>query len=74
MYSYMVEVRHPAFFQKGDEERTLNRLLMSLDVDRVCFDSRSLFAKDPRNELERDAKRKKHGCLCMLSQRGNMSS
>ncbi|WP_299734344.1 DUF72 domain-containing protein [uncultured Endozoicomonas sp.] len=59
LYSYAVEVRHSAFFQKGDEERTLNRLLMSLNVDRVCFDSRSLFAKDPRNELERDAQRKK---------------
>ncbi|WP_066014762.1 DUF72 domain-containing protein [Endozoicomonas atrinae] len=58
-YCYAVEVRHPAFFAKGNEERYLNRLLMELAVDRVCFDSRSLFSRPARNEAERDAQAKK---------------
>lgn len=39
-----VEVRHLAFFQKGDEERMLNRLLLDRGVERICLDSRSLFS------------------------------
>lgn len=43
-FSCAVEVRHPAFFAKGEAERQLNRLLMSRGVDRVMLDSRALFA------------------------------
>ncbi|MFC0710969.1 DUF72 domain-containing protein [Azorhizophilus paspali] len=39
-----VEVRHPAFFQRGEEERALNRLLRDRDVERLCLDSRPLFS------------------------------
>lgn len=39
-----VEVRHAAFFAKGDEERMLNRLLRDRGVERICLDSRALFA------------------------------
>jgi len=39
-----VEVRHPAFFAKGDEERALNRLLLDRGVERISLDSRALFA------------------------------
>ena len=39
-----VEVRHPAFFEKGEHERTLNRLLLDRSVERVCLDSRPLFS------------------------------
>lgn len=39
-----VEVRHPAFFAKGDDERALNRLLLGHEVERVCLDSRALFS------------------------------
>lgn len=39
-----VEVRHPAFFRKGDEERELNRLLRDQGVERICLDSRALFS------------------------------
>ncbi len=38
-----VEVRHPAFFAKGEEERPLNRLLRERGVERICLDSRALF-------------------------------
>lgn len=39
-----VEVRHMAFFQKGEHERTLNRLLLDRGVERICLDSRPLFS------------------------------
>lgn len=38
-----VEVRHLAFFSRGDEERALNRLLRDHGVERICLDSRALF-------------------------------
>lgn len=39
-----IEVRHPAFFAKGDEERMLNRLLLDRGVERICLDPRALFS------------------------------
>lgn len=39
-----VEVRHPAFFAKGEEERRLNRLLHGRGIERICLDSRALFS------------------------------
>ena len=39
-----VEVRHQAFFAKGDAERMLNRLLRDRGVERICLDPRALFS------------------------------
>ncbi|MEX6501176.1 DUF72 domain-containing protein [Pseudomonas zhanjiangensis] len=39
-----IEVRHPAFFARGEEERALNRLLRDRAVERICLDSRALFS------------------------------
>lgn len=39
-----VELRHPAFFARGDAERALNRLLRDQGVERICLDSRALFS------------------------------
>ncbi len=39
-----VEVRNRAFFERGDEERLLNRLLLERGVERICLDSRALFS------------------------------
>jgi uncharacterized protein YecE (DUF72 family) len=39
-----VEVRNQAFFDKGDDERMLNRLLLDRGVERICLDSRPLFS------------------------------
>ena len=39
-YTFSVEVRHRDFFNRGDEEKTLNQTLHDYQVDRVCFDSR----------------------------------
>lgn len=57
--TYGVEVRHLAFFAKGDAERALNRLLMDRQVNRIIMDSRPLFALPPANEAIIDAHKKK---------------
>lgn len=42
--SLAVELRHPVFFAKGEEERVLNRHLQARGVERICLDSRALFS------------------------------
>ncbi|ORM75048.1 hypothetical protein HA48_00905 [Pantoea wallisii] len=43
-FSYGVEVRHQAFFNKGEAERALNRGLLERGVNRVILDSRPVHA------------------------------
>ena len=38
-----VEVRHLAFFGKGDEEKQLNQLLIEYNANRIIMDTRALF-------------------------------
>lgn len=57
--TYGVEVRHPAFFAKGDAERELNRLLIEKKANRIIMDSRPLFALPPHNAAIIDAHNKK---------------
>lgn len=54
-----VEVRHPAFFQRGEEERALNRLLRDAGVERLCLDSRALFSCPADTPVVRHAQAKK---------------
>ena len=54
-----MEVRHPQFFAKGEEEQTLNRGLHQRGVNRVILDSRPVHAARPHSEAIRDAQRKK---------------
>ncbi|WP_203141395.1 DUF72 domain-containing protein [Marinobacter mangrovi] len=54
-----VEVRHAAFFSKGDAEKSLNRGLRDRRIARVCLDSRALFSAQPENDIIVDAQRKK---------------
>lgn len=54
-----VEVRHPAFFEKGEEERALNRLLHERGVERICLDSRALFSCRSRDPAVLHAQSKK---------------
>ncbi|UVE16727.1 DUF72 domain-containing protein [Pseudomonas sp. LS44] len=54
-----VEVRHAAFFAKGDEERALNRLLRERAVERICLDSRALFSCRSDDPAVRHAQAKK---------------
>ncbi|PVY70034.1 uncharacterized protein YecE (DUF72 family) [Tamilnaduibacter salinus] len=58
-YHCTVEVRHPAFFEKGDAEKALNRGLRERRTARVCLDSRALFTATPDTDIIRDAQRKK---------------
>jgi uncharacterized protein YecE (DUF72 family) len=58
-YHFAVEVRHSDFFNREDEEKTLNRMLLESAVDRVCFDSRALFSRPALTDEEKDAHRKK---------------
>ncbi|GGB53903.1 DUF72 domain-containing protein [Shewanella inventionis] len=57
--TYGVEVRHPAFFAKGDAERDLNRLLISHQCNRIIMDTRPVFAAPPTSEAVIDAHQKK---------------
>ncbi len=56
---YSVEVRHRDFFTKGDSERALNRFLHQHKIDRVCMDTRALFAVSPYSDAIIDAQQKK---------------
>lgn len=57
--SYGVEVRHPDFFNHGNEEHELDNLLESYSVERIIFDTRKLFATESGEESIRKAKQKK---------------
>lgn len=56
---YGVEVRHPAFFAKGEAERRLNRLLLERGVNRIIMDSRPVFSCPPATPALADAQSKK---------------
>lgn len=58
-FRYAVEVRHPAFFDGGEGERQLNRLLMELGVNRIMFDTRSLFANPRTDRVSQEALQQK---------------
>ncbi|MBV2132825.1 DUF72 domain-containing protein [Pseudomonas sp. MAP12] len=57
--SLAVEVRHPAFFARGDEEKALNRLLLGRGAERICLDSRPLFSCTARTPAVLHAQSKK---------------
>ncbi len=58
-FEFGLEVRHPAFFAKGEHERRLNALLMARGVNRVMFDTRLLFRDPATDAATLEAKRKK---------------
>ncbi|PWC20635.1 hypothetical protein DDT52_07925 [Brenneria roseae subsp. roseae] len=58
-FCYGVEVRHPLFFAKGDEERRLNQGLQQRGVNRVILDSRPVHHAVPDSVAMREAQRKK---------------
>ncbi|OYD26024.1 DUF72 domain-containing protein [Oceanimonas baumannii] len=58
-FEVAVEVRHPAFFAKGEAERRLNRLLIEQHVNRIIMDSRPVFAVAPTTPALADAQQKK---------------
>ncbi|MGF1792791.1 DUF72 domain-containing protein [Photobacterium profundum] len=54
-----VEVRHYAFFNKGEAEKALNGLLIEHQANRIIMDSRPVFAAPPTSEAVIDAHQKK---------------
>ncbi|WJN58433.1 DUF72 domain-containing protein [Pseudomonas sp. SO81] len=54
-----VELRHPAFFAREENERLLNRSLQERGVERICLDSRALFACTSRDAAVLHAQSKK---------------
>jgi uncharacterized protein YecE (DUF72 family) len=54
-----VEVRNMGFFDKGEGERVLNRLLLERGVERICLDSRPLFSCVSRDPAVLHAQSKK---------------
>jgi len=54
-----VEMRHPAFFAKGEEEKAFNQWLIEEKVDRIIMDSRPLFAAERNSDAIIDAQQKK---------------
>jgi uncharacterized protein YecE (DUF72 family) len=54
-----VELRHPTFFARGEEERLLNRSLQERGVERICLDARALFACTSRDAAVLHAQAKK---------------
>lgn len=58
-YPYAVEVRHLDFFRKDDNERQLNRILLERGIERIMFDSRSLFASSATDAATLDAQNRK---------------
>jgi uncharacterized protein YecE (DUF72 family) len=58
-FPYAVEVRHPAFFALGDDERVFDGMLAERAIDRVLFDSRALYSAPPADEFEVESQRRK---------------
>jgi len=58
-YHYAVEVRNLRLFDKAQHEIKLNQILKQHDVNRVIFDTRSLFANPAEDDGTLDAIRKK---------------
>ncbi|MDN3609605.1 DUF72 domain-containing protein [Vibrio ostreicida] len=58
-FSMGIEVRHPAFFAKGEAERQLNQWLVKEGYDRIIMDSRPVFAAKPDTDAIIDAQNKK---------------
>lgn len=56
---WVVEVRHPDFFERGPVARGLARLLREHDAEWATFDTTTLFAHPPASEAERDGWAKK---------------
>lgn len=54
-----IELRHPAFFAKGEEERGVNRLLRDSGTERICLDPRALFSVVSSDPAVRHAQERK---------------
>lgn len=58
-FPWAVEVRHLDWFDQSSNEKRLNDLLRSLEIDKVLFDSRALFASAASDDSEAKAQGRK---------------
>lgn len=58
-FRYAVEPRHVSWYDQAENEQRLDELLAGLAIDKVVFDSRPLFSKEPADDDERDAMERK---------------
>lgn len=58
-YPCALEVRHPAFFDKAQQQQVLHQLLRATMTERLCLDSRALFSVVPDSAALLDAQQKK---------------
>jgi len=58
-FSYAVEVRHPDYYDKGQNERRFEELLRSFYMNRVIFDTRRLHSLKTDDESVLKAKKQK---------------
>ncbi len=64
-FTYGVEVRHMAFYDKSENEQTLNRLLNRYGINRVVLDTRGLFSDaHPDDALVQEVQSKKPRVPC----------
>ena len=54
-FEYGMEVRNLGFFDKSDNEKRFNQLLMQHKVNRVSFDTRALFAHPKNDPITQEA-------------------
>jgi uncharacterized protein YecE (DUF72 family) len=58
-YPCALEVRHPAFFDKAQQQQALHQLLRATMTERLCLDSRALFSVPADSAALIDAQQKK---------------
>jgi uncharacterized protein YecE (DUF72 family) len=58
-HRWVVELRHPAFFDGGDAHRAVDDLLAARNAGRVVLDTRPLYAASPRTDAAVDERRTK---------------
>lgn len=58
-YPCAVEIRHPAFFDKAEQEQALHQFLRHYQCERLCLDSRALFSVVADTPELKDAQQKK---------------
>lgn len=56
---WAVEVRHLGWFDSGENELRLNAMLQERRIDKVIFDSRPLYQRQPDDEIERVSQTRK---------------
>jgi uncharacterized protein YecE (DUF72 family) len=58
-HPWVVELRHSAFFDRGDAHRAVDDVLTTANVGRVVLDTRPLYAASPRSEAAVEERRTK---------------